>query len=359
MSIDERKNEHITIAVREDVEFKEKTSCFNDLEFIHVALPEIDFSEVSIETEFLEYRLAAPLVIASMTGGTALAKKLNAILAQVAEEFNIALGVGSQRIALENPSTRNSFSVVRRYAESIPVIGNIGASQLVDILKRDQISNLIDMVKADALALHLNPLQEVLQPEGQPNYSGILEMIEKLVDICPVPVIIKETGAGISKEVARSIADVGIWGIDVGGAGGTSFSKVEKIRSKLRGRCVEEAAAETFAEWGIPTAISILEVKASTFNTVKIIATGGIRSGLDMAKAIRLGANYCGVARPFISEAFFRGRRGLRSIVQRYIRELKISLFLVGARNLEELLEKPIVVGGRLKEWMLQRRLKI
>lgn len=353
-----RKDDHILYSLQPDSQFQAKTSWFEHVELVHIAAPEIDLSEVTLATEFLGFKLAAPLMIAGMTGGTSLAKKINAIFARVAEELRIALGVGSQRVALQTPEVRDTFSVVREAAMSVPVVANIGASQLVEGLNLDAIESIVEMVDADAIAVHLNPLQEALQPEGEARYAGLLNRLRELADRSPVPVIAKETGAGISREVAEKLIASGVKGIDVGGAGGTSFARIEGLRALARGESLLAQLCEDFAEWGIPTAASILEVRAAS-STLTLIATGGLRSGIDAAKALRLGADVCGFAHPVLRAASIGGYEGALSYMRRVIEGLRRTLFLTGSRNVSELRKAPVVVKGELREWISYRSLRM
>ena len=353
-----RKDDHILYAPLPDSQFARKTAWFEYVELVHAAVPEIDFSEVTLSTEFLGFKLRAPLLIAGMTGGTPLARKLNAIFARAAEELGLALGVGSQRVALEVPELRDTFSVVREVAVSVPVIANIGASQLVEGFSADTVESLVEMIEADALAVHLNPLQEVLQPEGEAKYSDLLERLEELVELSPVPVIVKETGAGVSREAAAKLASAGVRGIDVGGAGGTSFARIEGFRSLSMGNELLHQLAEDFSEWGIPTAASILEVKSAAAGLL-VVATGGLRSGVDAAKALRLGADLCGFAHPVLRSALEGGYEGAVRYLRRVTEGLKRALFLTGSRNLAELRRVPVVLRGELREWVELRKLAI
>jgi len=352
--IEQRKNEHIILSVKENVEFEYKTTFFEYVELVHNAIPEINLEDVDLVTSFLGYELSAPIIIAGMTGGTDLAYRINRDLAKVAEEIGIGIGVGSQRIALEKSDAAKSFSIVRKIAKNVPVIGNIGASQLVKGLSLDDFDKLGEMIKADAIAIHLNPLQEAVQVEGEPDYSGILEKIEYFVKNSSYPIIIKETGAGISREVAEKLVEVGVNIIDVGGSGGTSFSKIEALRTK---DTFSKRIAMDFAEWGIPTAISILETR-SVSDRLTIISTGGIRDGISMAKALRLGANICGIALPMIRAVYNGGYEEALEVMKIFIRELKIAIFLTGANNVKCFKKKPVIIYGLLREWLEQRKIQ-
>lgn len=353
-----RKDDHILFSLQPDSQYRVKTSWFEHVEFVHVAVPEMDLSDVTLTTEFLGFKLRAPLMISGMTGGTQLAKKLNLIFARVAEDYGIAVGVGSQRAALEAPDVKDTFSVVREAAISVPVLANIGASQLAEGLSLDAIEALVDMIDADAIAVHVNPLQEALQPEGEAKYAGLLERLKNLVDQAPVPVIVKETGAGISRETAEKLVAIGVKGIDVGGAGGTSFAKIEGLRALLKGDSLLSRLCEDFAEWGIPTAASILEVRAVS-DKLLVIATGGLRNGIDAAKALRLGADVCGFAYPVLRAAMEGGYEGALNYVRRVIEGLRRVLFLTNSRNLIELRKAHIVIKGELREWAFNRKLAV
>jgi len=356
--IERRKNEHLLIALEEEVEYRRKSSFLEFVELIHEALPEISLSDVSTQVEVWGFELEAPLVIAGMTGGSRLAERVNRALARAAAEVGLALGVGSQRAGIERPELKRTYEVVKEYSSKVPVIANIGISQVVNGLSREDALELVEMVNAAALAVHLNPLQEAVQPEGETELRGSVRALNRLVRESPVPVIAKETGAGVSKETAAKLIGAGVAGIDVGGAGGTNFALIEGLRALTRGDEEGWELAKTFSGWGIPTAASILEVR-SVSSSILLIATGGIRSGVDVAKAFRLGADLCGVALPALRALFYLGYEGLVKLLKRYVRELKIALFLTGSATLSELREKPVVVLGPLREWIEARKLKV
>jgi len=352
-----RKTEHIAITISENVDSK-LPPLFECIFLIHRAIPEVNLEEVDLSTIFLGKKINAPIIIAGMTGGSELGGELNRAMARAAQSLGLAMGVGSQRAALEDPSLKKTFSVVREEAPDIPVIANIGASQLVKSEDYSSLAaELIDMVSADAVAIHLNSLHEAVQPEGEPHYKGVAEAIKDFVKACPKPVIVKETGCGVSKEDAAILVKTGIHGIDVGGMGGTSFAMVEALRAKTSGYFIEERVANTFGSWGIPTAASILEVR-SVAPSIPLIATGGIRSGLDAAKALRIGADFVGIARPVIKAAFEGGYGGVKRYLTSIIRELKVTTFLVGAHNIDEIKRKPAMVVGPLREWIKIRKLE-
>lgn len=354
----DRKDDHIYYSLLPASQPCAKTSWLEYADLVHIATPEINLYDVKLTTRLLGYELNAPLLIAGMTGGTHTAEKFNAVFAKAAEELKIAVGVGSQRIALEKTEVQKTFRIVREYAISVPVIANIGASQVIEKLGPVELGRLVDMIEADALAIHLNPLQETLQIEGDSQYSGFLRKLENIVDEAPVPIIVKETGAGISKEVAEKIASTGVLGIDVSGAGGTSFAKVEGLRALGEGKTSLYELAEDFAEWGIPTAASVIEVRNASTDLL-VIATGGVRNGIDVAKAIRLGADLCGLAYPVIRAAAEGGYTRVVNYLERVIEGLKRAAFLTGSSNLMELKRAAIVVKGELREWIEARGLRI
>lgn len=338
-----RKKDHVLLTVRRDVGFRDKRAGFDEWEFVHNALPEINFPEISTEAVFLSKRLTFPFLVSSMTGGYADAKRINRQLAEVCQEHGVAMGVGSQRQALEETTYHSSFSVVREVAPTIPIIGNIGAAEVAMLVDISPVQRLVELVHADAFAVHLNPLQEFLQPEGNVNFRGVLAGIERLVRGLSVPVIVKEIGAGISKDVAERLIGIGITIIDVAGAGGTSWAGVEILRQKDGAR--NHSACEQFWDWGIPTADALKQVaslKAST-PSLTVIASGGIRNGLDSAKAIALGADLTAAARPMLQALAAGGKKRLSKLLKQWVTEFKGAMFLVGASTLRELQRSPII----------------
>ncbi|OYT62919.1 MAG: type 2 isopentenyl-diphosphate Delta-isomerase [Thermofilum sp. ex4484_15] len=357
MNVEARKEEHVRICLKGDC-VESGSPLFEEVYLIHEALPEVNLDEVDTATEFLGHEFSAPIIITAMTGGFPLAEKINGAIAEVVEELGLGMGVGSQRAAIEREELKRTYSIAREKAPNAFIIANIGASQLGLGYGREELVKAIDMVRADALAIHLNPLQECLQVEGEPKYKGILNKIKEYSGYLPVPVIAKETGAGISKEVAESLVKAGVAAIDVGGLGGTNFAIIEGLRAKERGKKLYEVMGFTFSNWGIPTAISIIEVRTVT-PTLPLVATGGIRSGLDIAKAIALGADMVGIGLPVIRALMKDGREGLRELINRYILELKIAMFLTGSSKLSDLRKKPLVLSPRIVSWMEQRGLKL
>lgn len=334
MEIEKRKKDHVELALKEEMQYKISTM-FEEVTFIHNSLPEINFNEIDCSVNFLGYKLNMPLIIEGMTGGFKEAKKINRDLAEFAEKKGIGFGLGSQRAMLENAELKETY-YVRDIAHSIPIIANIGAIQLKRYnLKR--IEEIVNEVEADALAIHLNPLQEIIQPEGDKDFCGVLEKIEEVRENLNVPIIVKETGAGISKEVAKKLKKIKVNYVDVSGAGGTCWSLIEYARGgKIKG----------FENWGIPTAASIIY----TSKIIKTIASGGIRSGIDIAKSIALGAELAGAAYPFL-KAYREGK--LNEMFEEWEGQLKISMFLTGSKNIRELRRAKIVIGSKLKEFII------
>ncbi len=321
----DRKAEHIELALEEHMQMR--TRDFERYEFEHNALPEIGWEEIDLTTEFLGKTLRAPLLISCMTGGTDGAARINANLAQAAEQCGVALGVGSQRKALEDPETAATFRV-RDLAPSVPLVGNLGAVQLNYGYDVGHCVRAVEMIEADALALHLNPLQEAIQPEGDRNFAGLLPKMAKVVDELGVPVIAKEIGCGISANVARALTHIGIEWIDTAGAGGTSWARIEAARAEDR------SLGELFGTWGIPTAESILQV--GTVPGVRIIGSGGLRSGVDIAKCLALGAEITGLAQPFLEPAL-DSVEAVVARIERVLEELRVAMLCLGTRRPSEL----------------------
>jgi isopentenyl-diphosphate delta-isomerase len=349
--IESRKRRHIRVVLEEDVQ-NEGSSGLQDVHLIHRALPEIDLDDVSTDIHLFGRDLSAPIIISAMTGGIEEAGRINEALAEVAEAYGLGIGVGSQRIALEDPRREGTFRIVRDRAPSSLVIGNLGCPQLSMGWGPREARRCIDMIDADALAIHMNPLQEAIQVRGEARYRGLLEKIREIAEELDRPVIMKETGCGVSLEDALLIERAGAKGIDVSGAGGTSWAAVEQHIAREEGETRQEALGRSLRYWGIPTAISVVEVSMST--ELKVIASGGIRTGVDAAKAIALGADAVGIARPFLERAV-RGREALEDYVEQLLMELKTAMFLTGSGRVEELRRRPVVILGRTAEWLRLR----
>ena len=326
-----RKADHLQICLDQDVQFHETTNGLERYRFTHCCLPELDRNEIDIKTTFLGKHLGAPLLISSMTGGTELAGIINHRLASVAQHYKIAMGVGSQRVAVEKPQVAETFAV-RSLAPAILLFANLGAVQLNYDYGLDECLRMIDLLEADALILHLNPLQECVQPKGDTNFRNLLDKIAKLCSKLPVPVIAKEVGNGISATMAQKLIAVGVSAIDVAGAGGTSWAKVESERAV---HATQRRLGMTFADWGLPTAECITSIRAAQ-PKVPLIASGGLRHGLDVAKAIALGADIAGLAWPFL-QAAAESEAALHALVEVLIAEITTVLFCTGNATLSQL----------------------
>lgn len=326
-----RKADHIRICLEEDVQFRQTTNGFEKYRFTHCCLPEIDCDEINLSQTFLGKTLNAPLLISSMTGGTEQAGIINLRLAQVAQDYKIAMGVGSQRVAVEKPQVIDTFAI-RKHAPDALLFANLGAVQLNYKYGLDQCLQIVDMLEADALILHLNPLQECIQPCGDKNFKGLLDKINILCSKLTVPVIAKEVGNGISKEMAQKLINAGVKVIDVAGAGGTSWAKVEGERAET---VLQRRLGRTFADWGLPTAECISSIRAVDPH-IPLIASGGLRDGLDVAKAIALGANIAGLAMPFLRAAA-DSEAAVYDLASVLIAEITTVLFCTGNTTLASL----------------------
>jgi isopentenyl-diphosphate delta-isomerase len=326
-----RKADHLRVCLEEDVQFHSNTTGLENYRFIHCCLPELDRNEIDISTQFLGKTLGSPLLISSMTGGTEQAKQINHRLAEVAQHYKIAMGVGSQRVAVENPQVNNTFAV-RSIAPDILLFANLGAVQLNYGYGIDECRRVIETLEADALILHLNPLQESVQTKGDTNFKGILNKIGDLCNKLSVPVIAKEVGNGISARMAEKLINAGIHAIDVAGAGGTSWAKVEAQRAK---DARQRRLGDTFADWGIPTAECITGIRQVAPH-IPLIASGGLRNGLDAAKTLALGADLAGMAWPFL-QAAADSVETLYSLSDILIAEITTVLLCTGTANLSEL----------------------
>lgn len=332
----QRKSDHIEV-VRAGRAASHCDAGFDAVRLLHCALPELELDEVDLSTRFLGKVLRAPLLISAMTGGPVLAERINIHLAEAAQELGLALGIGSQRIALENGGAAGLGPELRRRAPDILLLANLGAAQLVRGYGRDEARRAVEMVGADALVIHLNPLQEAVQPEGDRNWRGVRDALARLAAELPVPVVVKEVGFGLSPQVARALVSAGIAALDVAGAGGTNWALVEGARGT--GRTAAVAAA--FADWGIPTARAVRLVRAAC-PEVPLIASGGVRHGVDMAKAIRLGADLAGQAAAALPAAV----ESTDAVVAHCATmgdQLRVACFACGARDLQALREVPLL----------------
>lgn len=350
-----RKADHIRISLEKDVQARKTTTCFEDIHLIHKALPEINKQEINLSTEVFNHKFSAPLIVGAITGGTPEATRINAAIAEAVEELGLGMGVGSQRAAIEDKKLEKTFTIARKKAPNAFLIANIGGVQLVNGYSIKEVEKAVAMIEADAIAIHLNPLQEAIQPEGQTNFRGILEKISEIAEKIDKPLIVKETGAGIAAEEAKKLETVGVNGIDVSGAGGTSFAAVEYYRVKGPKNSFQRKLGDVFWDWGIPTAISVVEVSQSV--KIPVIASGGVRDGVDMAKALALGANLTSLSQPIL-QAAVKGARETKNVLSLLIEELRNVMFLVGANSVQELHKVPLVITGKTAEWLRVRGFK-
>lgn len=332
-----RKDDHIRINLEEDVTFATTTAGLDHYRFTHEALPEIDLEAVDTSTTFLGHKLSLPLLISSMTGGTPRAGQLNRFLAEAAQEKGIGMGLGSTRAMLERPDTAWTFQV-RRYAPDILLFANLGAVQLNYGYTVEDCRRLVDLTEADALYLHLNPLQEALQPEGNTRFGGLLRHIETVCRELSVPVVVKEVGWGLSRRTAQRLIDAGVSALDVAGAGGTSWSQVEYYRQE---NAAGREIAASFREWGISTAASLRTIREID-DQLPLVASGGLKTGIDIAKCVALGADVAALA-GVILRAIAESPQALRERLNILHEQLTIAMFATGAANLSELRKANLV----------------
>jgi isopentenyl-diphosphate delta-isomerase len=332
-----RKDDHIRISLEEDVTFNHTLTGLSHYRFVHQALPELNLRHVDTSTTFLGHTLTIPLLIASMTGGTAQAGHLNRTLAEVAQATSIGMGLGSTRAMIERPDTVWTFQV-RQCAPDIPIFANLGAIQLNYGYGLDECQRIIDQTEADGLYLHLNPLQEALQPEGDTNFAGLITQIEKVCARLSVPVIVKEVGWGLSARVARMLIDAGVTALDVAGAGGTSWSQVEMYRGETP---VQREVAASFRNWGIPTAQSITMVR-SVDREIPLAASGGLQNGIDIAKCLALGADITTMAGALLRAAA-TSITTLHEQIEILTHQIRVAMFAAGAGTIEALKQTPLI----------------
>lgn len=341
-----RKDAHLDLCATEEVAPVENATLFDRVKLVHCAMPELDLAQVDIGLTWFGKKLKAPILITGMTGGTERAAKVNRDIALVAEEFGVAFGVGSQRAMAERPELVETFAV-RGSAPNTVVIGNLGLVQAAN-MTIDQIRRLTDAIGADALALHLNPGQELNQPEGDRDFQRGYFTVAALAKAYGDRLLVKETGCGISPEVARRLVECGVKNIDVSGLGGTSWVRVEQLRSSG----VAREVAKQFSGWGIPTAAAIASVRKAVGTDVTLVASGGIRTGLEVAKALALGANLGGLALPLFRAHQEGGVSGARTALETVIAGVRQAFALTGSKSIEELRRKPRVVTGELRDWL-------
>lgn len=328
--ISNRKREHLELCLTDEVAFKTKTTGFERYDFDHYAITEIDISKISFATSFFRKKINYPFLISCMTGGVKEAGDINSRLSIAAHELGIPIGVGSQRQALESDKFLNTYKVLRKNAPNVPILGNLGAEQLVKIKPIDKIQSLVDMIEADAMVIHVNPLQELLQERGDTNFGGLLKRLEKIVKILKVPVIVKEVGSGISRKAAQKLLDTGVQGIDVAGAGGTSWSGVELLRTG-NNKNLE------FWDWGLPTAYCIKNLASiKDYHNFLLIGSGGINSAFDAAKAFALGADIVASARLLLQTLEKSGIEGVVDLITGWFDTIKKIMYLTGSANMNE-----------------------
>ncbi len=330
MDISKRKSDHVELSVSGSVNYQ-KTTGFERYDFVHNALPEVDFQSVSTSSTLLGREFSFPLFISSMTGGYAQAGAVNAIIAEFCEHRNIPFGVGSQRIILEDPTSAKTFSVVREKAPNAFIASNIGGCQLVGGISKNNLNIITESIRANAVIVHLNVLQELMQPEGDRVFKGILRGIEKLVHDTDLPVFVKETGAGITWAVAEKLIDCGVRVIDVAGAGGTSWSRVENARDQKSDK------KALFNEWGNPTVDCLLDFSQKNMGNVALMASGGIRTSFDIIKSLCLGADFTASAQPVIKAVVEEGLEGLERLFDEWEYQFKVTMCLLGITSIKEL----------------------
>ena len=347
-----RKAEHIRICLDKNSQAKRAKTGFEDVRFVHRALPEVEKPKLDLSTVVFGHRFSAPIIVGALTGGTAEATKINAAIAEAVENLHLGMGVGSQRAAIEDGKLEKTFSVARKKAPTAFLIANLGGVQLVHGYGLKEVRKAVEMIDADAVAIHLNGLQEAVQPEGQTNFEGVLAEIGDISRDVDVPVIVKETGCGIAAEEAVKLEASGVKGIDVGGLGGTSFAAVEHYRAKSTGDSVQDSLGEVFWDWGIPTVASIVETAQKV--KIPVIASGGVRDGVDVAKALALNARLASVSQPVLQSAVM-GVKETENLLKLFIEELRVAMFLVGAQNVSSLAQASLVVSGKTRRWLKSR----
>ena len=351
-----RKADHIKICLNQKAQARKVTTGFEDVYFVHRALPEIDKQEIDLSTTVFDHRFSAPLIVGAMTGGTAEATRINAAIAEAVEKLGLGMGVGSQRAAIEDAKLAKTFAIARKKAPTAFLIANIGGVQLVHGYGLKEVKKAIEMIDADAVAIHLNPLHEATQPEGQTSFKGVLAKIGEIARGLDKPVIVKETGSGIAAEEAQKLEAAGVKGIDVGGAGGTSFAAVEYYRAKEKENTVQRFLGDVFWDWGIPTVASLAETTQSV--KIPVIASGGVRNGADIAKALALNASLASLSQPVL-QAAIKGAKDTENMLSFLIEELRNAMFLVGAEKVDHLKKAAIVVTGKTAVWLKTRGFNI
>lgn len=343
----DRKLAHLQICLEHDVQARNVTTGLEDISFVHRATTDLNLEDIDISVEIFNKKLNVPLIISGMTGGHAFAHKLNHFLSQAVQQTKIGMGVGSQRAALEKDDVRESFDIVRKNAPDSLIIGNIGAGQIAQGLSYDQFQKIIEMIEADAVAIHFNPLQEAIQPEGDTKLTNLHKKATALINEIPMPVIAKEVGSGFSPKDMVVLNKIGFKAIDIQGVGGTSWAGVESIRT-LSSK--HKKTGEVFWDWGIPTALSTV-LAFYNFKGV-IIGSGGVRTGLEIAKLIALGADAGGMAIPFLLATQEHSSEAVVRFIQEIEYQIQLACYLTSSRNLNELKKAPLIITGKTAEMM-------
>lgn len=340
----QRKLDHIKLSL--DLAENDYSNGFENVTLVHRAIPELNYDDIDLTCTWLGKNLAAPILINAITGGSRSTDKINGALARIAKRHSLAMAVGSQTAAIKDESVKETYQIARQENPDGILLANVSA-----LTPSEQVFKAVEMIQADGVQLHLNVLQELLMTEGDREFRGVLENITCIVEQCPVPVIVKEVGFGISREVASALYNIGVSYIDIGGYGGTNFAAIESFRNNPQ-------RGQAFMTWGIPTAASLLEVK-SLNKPIHIIAAGGIKSGLDICKALRLGADIVGIAGFFLTTLLQKGESILSEEVDNILNELKIAMLLCGVRNSSQLDQVPVIYSGELLSWIEQRKLLV
>ncbi len=336
-NIAKRKTEHLALCLTDRVSFKEKTNGFEQYEFLHYAITEVEIEKICLTTNFFGMDITYPFLISCMTGGAKETENINAQLAMAAQELNIPIGVGSQRQILTNKKHINSYKIIRENAKSVPVLGNIGAAQVIELQNSGKIEYLIELIEADAMVIHINPLQELMQIGGDINFKGFLKASEKIIRKSNIPFIIKEVGSGISDSAAKQLLNAGFKGIDVAGSGGTSWAGVELLRNNNH-------YDNDFWDWGIPTSYCIRTIyKLKKNYKFILIGSGGINNAFDCAKALALGADMTASARIILQELNKNGINGVTSLITNWFDTVKKIMYLTGSQKLNNFRNKKLI----------------
>ena len=343
-----RKEEHIRICLDQPVQAKSVRTLFNDMKLINNSLPEIDFDDIDTRTTFLGKKFSAPFMVGAMTGGAEMAKKINANIAEAVEELGLGMALGSQRAALYDAVLEDTYTIARKNAPNAFIGANIGGAQISKGMEISDIKKLVDMVDADALYVHLNPAQEIVQPEGEPKYRNVLEGIKGIASSVDSPVIAKEVGFGLSPNVVGQLEKAGVKAVETAGMGGTSYAAVEWYRAKAMGMASKVDLGNLLWDWGIPTAASLYMIRKRS--KIPVVSSGGLRTGMDVAKSLAMGASLTAMALPVLRPAT-KSPEEVKKFISNVVLELKSVMFLCGAKNMKELAQVPYVATGELAIW--------